>query len=299
METAVPYYTAELIAEKSWMIRNSFAERSEALCYLVEGRDYALLIDSILGIGNLKAFCETLTDKPVILANTHAHSDHFGGNFFFDSCYMPHRDIPFFQDSIGHVTKQQLAEMAKERAQGEYRDLIRADDNFRDWVPMKVYPLYDGDVFALGDRNIEVVEVGGHTPGSVVLIDPMTRIAYSGDACNGNTLLEFPNSLPIISYMRSLLHLKESQGKFDKMYGGHEIFDSSIVDEAIETVGRVLAGTDDRVETTGMMGYTVCYAAKKIAGGYEREDGRHFNMTYLPDRILETEGSSHAIKADR
>ena len=39
METAVPYYAAELIAEKSWMIRNSFSGRSEALCYLVEGKD--------------------------------------------------------------------------------------------------------------------------------------------------------------------------------------------------------------------------------------------------------------------
>ena len=49
METYVPYYSAELIAEKSWMIRNSFSDDTEALCYLVEGRDYSLLIDSILG----------------------------------------------------------------------------------------------------------------------------------------------------------------------------------------------------------------------------------------------------------
>lgn len=211
METYVPYYSAELIAEKSWMIRNSFSDDTEALCYLVEGRDYALLIDSILGMGNLKAFCETQTDKPVILANTHAHSDHFGGNFFFDSRYMPHRNIGFFQNSINGVKKQQLIEMAKERARDEYRDLIQPDENFTDWFPMKVYPLYDGDVFDLGDRKIEVIEVGRHTAGSVVLIDPLTRITYSGDACNGNTLLEFPNSLPIISYMRALLHLKENQ----------------------------------------------------------------------------------------
>ena len=35
MKTVVPYYSAELIAEKSWMIRNSFSEATEALCYLV------------------------------------------------------------------------------------------------------------------------------------------------------------------------------------------------------------------------------------------------------------------------
>ena len=108
MRTTVPYYSAELIADRSWMIKNSFSDHSEAFCYLVEGRDAALLIDSILGFGNLKAFCGTLTDKPVMLVNTHAHSDHFGGNFFFDSCYMHHRDIGAFQDSVG-VEKRVLA----------------------------------------------------------------------------------------------------------------------------------------------------------------------------------------------
>ena len=286
MKSAIPYYKAELIAENSRMISNAFTDHSYALCYLVEGRDYALLIDSILGFGNLKAFCQTLTEKPVILVNTHAHSDHFGGNFFFDMCYMHHRDIGFFQDSIGKVKKQQLAELAKSMASDQYRDQIEPDEHFTDWNPMKVCPLYDGDVFDLGDRRIEVVEVGGHTAGSIVLIDPVTRIAYSGDACNGNTLLEFHNSLPIISYMEALLHLKGHQSKFDQMYGGHEIFDSSIVDEAIETVGRVIAGTDDHVEATGIMGYPVCYAARKVKDGYERADGKHFNMSYLPGRIL-------------
>ena len=295
MKPAIPYYSAEPIADKSWMIKNSFSDHSEALCYLVEGADYALLIDSILGMGNLKAFCATLTDKPVLLVNTHAHSDHFGGNFFFDSCYMPHRDIAFFQDCIGGVTKQQIVDLARGIALDAYRDLIQPDDEFADWRPMKVYPVYDGDVFDLGDRRIKVVEVGGHTAGSIVLIDPQSRIAYAGDACNGNTLLEFENSLPIVSYMRALLRLKEHQGEFDRMYGGHEIFDASIVDEAIETVGRVIAGTDDREERTGILGYPVFYAAAKVKDGYERADGKRFNMTYLPERVTEPESTAQVI----
>ena len=298
MTSVVPYYKAESIADKSWMIGNGFTEHTYALCYLVEGRDYALLIDSILGMGNLKTFCETLTDKPILLVNTHAHSDHFGGNFFFDSCYIHHRDIASFQNCIG-VKKQQVVDMAKEMALKGYQDQIEPDENFSDWKPMKVYPIYDGDAFDLGDRKIEVVEVGGHTEGSVVLIDPLTRIAYSGDACNGNTLLEFENSLPMIFYMKALLHLKEKQGKFDKMYGGHEIFDASIVDEAIETVGRVIAGTDDHVERTGMMGYPVYYAAEKVKDGYERADGKHFNMSYLPEKILEPENKRQIITLPR
>ncbi|MCR5297373.1 MAG: MBL fold metallo-hydrolase [Clostridiales bacterium] len=299
MKPEIPFYKAEVIAENSRMISNAFTGHSYALCYLVEGRDYALLIDSILGIGNLKAFCETLTDKPIVPVNTHAHSDHFGGNFFFDTCYMHHRDIAAFQDGVGKVKKQQIVDLAKGMALEEYRDLLEPDDNFADWDPMKVLPLYGGDVFDLGDRKIEVVEVGGHTAGSIVLIDPLTRIAYSGDACNGNTLLEFPDSLPIASYMKNLLRLKERQGEFDKMYGGHEIFDASIVDEAIETVGRVIAGTDDRVEAKGILGYPVFYAAAKVKDGYERADGKRFNMTYLPGKILGPDREAQAFTLPR
>ena len=298
MTGKIPFYKAEEIAEKSWMIQNAHTESSYAFCYLVEGDDYALLIDSILGMGNLKAFCETLTDKPIRLVNTHAHSDHFGGNFFFDHCWLHHKDIGFFQQCIG-IKKEQVVEMAKQMALPEYKDLIEPDDNFADWNPIRVFPLYDGDVFDLGGREIEVVEVGGHTAGSIVLIDHKTRIAYSGDACNGNTLLEFDNSLPVISYLRALLHLKDHQAEFDMMYGGHEIFDPSIVDEAVETVAKVLAGTDDRCERTGIMGGTVYYAAEKVKDGYARKDGKHFNMSYVPEKILGREEEKHVIRLEK
>ena len=298
MTGKIPFYKAEEIAEKSWMIQNAHTESSYAFCYLVEGDDYALLIDSILGMGNLKAFCETLTDKPIRLVNTHAHSDHCGGNFFFDHCWLHHKDIGFFQQCIG-IKKEQVVEMAKQMALPEYKDLIEPDDNFADWNPIRVFPLYDGDVFDLGGREIEVVEVGGHTAGSIVLIDHKTRIAYSGDACNGNTLLEFDNSLPVISYLRALLHLKDHQAEFDMMYGGHEIFDPSIVDEAVEAVAKVLAGTDDRCERTGIMGGTVYYAAEKVKDGYARKDGKHFNMSYVPEKILGREEEKHVIRLEK
>ena len=295
MEAKIPYFRAESIADHSWKITNAFVENSYSICYLVEGSDYALLIDSIIGLGNLKAFCETLTDKPIRLVNTHAHSDHIGGNFHFDHCYLHHRDIAFFQECVG-VRKEQLVEMARETALPEYRDLIVPDDNFMDWGPMKIFPVYDGDVFDPGGRQIEVVAVGGHTPGSIVLIDHKTRIAYTGDACNGNTLLEFPNCLPVVTYLKNLLHLKEHQQEFDMMYGGHEIFDASLVDEAIETTAKVVAGTDDRCERKGMMGGPVFYAAEKVKDGYERVDGKHFNMSYIPSRILASGESRQVIR---
>ena len=283
MSGAVPYFASEEIADGSRMIRNAFVAQTPALCYLIEGEDYALLIDTMMGWGDLSAYCRTLTDKPVRVVNTHVHPDHTGGNFHFDACWMHWREIPYFQASLGY-RKEAVYEQAKQHALPEYQALIRPED-FADADPIRVFPLSGGDVFDLGGRMIEVVEAGGHTPGSIVLIDRKTRIAYMGDACNGNTLLEFGNSLPVSEYMKSLLRLKEHQAEFDMAYGGHEIFDRTIVDEGIETVARVVAGTDDKCERTGMMGQPVLYAAEKVKDGFERADGKRFNMSYLPEKV--------------
>ena len=290
------YFRNEKIADGCYMISYAFTAAPPALCYLVTGDDCALLIDTMLGFGNLKKYCASITDKPVYVINTHAHFDHFGGNFHFDSCIMPHKDIAFFMGQLGY-TKEQVAEIARQQSLPEYKDMICTDD-FADVSPIKVYPVYGGDVFDLGGTVLEVIDAGGHTAGSVVLLDRTHRILFSGDACNGNTLLEFDNSLSIPEYMETLLRLKKYQSGFDMVYGGHEVFDSSIIDEAIETVAKVLAGTDAKCERKGMMGGTVFYAAEKVKDGYERVDGKHFNMSYTADKVKSPDGKKPPITLD-
>ena len=287
----IPFFKAEKIARDSYMITNAFTVQTPAICYLAEGENYALLIDTIMGLGDLNAFCRTLTDKPIKVVNTHGHGDHVCGNFHFDSCYIHPRDMALMWENLAY-TKEMFFETAKQMSLPEYRDMLTPDENFAAPMPIKVYPLSDGDIFDLGGHRLEVVEAGGHTKGSVVLIDHDTRICYAGDACNGNTLLEFDHSLPVIEYMRNLLRLKERSKEFDKMYGGHEIFGTEIIDEAIETVARVIAGTDDRCERDGLLGGKIYYAAAKAENGYERVDGKSFNMSYVPENIFGVKGGN-------
>ncbi|MCR5004422.1 MAG: MBL fold metallo-hydrolase [Clostridiales bacterium] len=280
----VQYFKAKEIAEGSYLIQYAFTDKENTCCYLVIGQDRAIVIDTMNGYGHLRAFCETLTDKPLYLVNTHFHFDHCAGNFDFDACWMHHRDIADYYDSR-ISTPEQMAERVKKEAFPELVDQIEASDMTAFTHHIPVYPLYDGDLLDLGDRTIEVVWVGGHTAGSVAFIDKKTRIAYTGDCCNCNTLLGFGNSLPVETYLKNLLHFHKFKDQFDIMYGGHEVQPPTLIEEGIELAARILAGTDDKAEEPGFFG-TQTYGARHSTFPL-REDGKTFNMTYNPERRFE------------
>ena len=51
--------------------------------FLVEGSATAALIDTGLGIGNIREAAESLVSRDVFAINTHYHFDHTGGNHWF------------------------------------------------------------------------------------------------------------------------------------------------------------------------------------------------------------------------
>ena len=292
----VKYYKAAEIAERSWQIEYAFTDQEHVYCYLIEGQDTALLIDTMYGYGSLRDFCETLTDKPIRLALTHFHLDHIGGNTEFDSCYIHHLDIANYLDSKLPQREEMLKRVQAE-AFPELRDQAELSD-MQEFKAVPAYPLYDGDILDLGGRTIEVVWVGGHSAGSVAYVDAKSRIAYTGDCCNSNTLLGFGNSLPIEDYLKNLLHFKHYQDQFDVMYGGHQVLPPSVIDEGIELCARVLAGTDDHEEMEGMFGRKMIYAAKHGASPIERADGKLFNMCYSPEKRFACGKTARVINFD-
>lgn len=292
----VQYFKSKEIAEKTWQIEYAFTDKEQVYCYLIEGRDYALVIDTMYGYGNLREFCGTLTGKPLKLVNTHFHFDHCAGNFDFDECYIHYLDITNYYDSRVSSPEEML-EAAKNEAFPEIKERLELGDmcSFRQ-IP--VYPLDDGDVFDLGDRQITVVQVTGHSAGSIALIDPKTRIAFTGDCCNGNTLLGFGNSAPVERFHNALLNFRRMKGQFDILYGGHQVLPVETIDEGIELSARVLAGSDDREERE-FLGHVMVYAAKHVENGLERADGKSFNMSYNPDNIFETGRKPQAITLEK
>jgi len=56
----------------------------EVFSYLLLGTKNAALIDTGMGVSNIRDEVEKLTSLPIVVINTHTHFDHTGDNFRFD-----------------------------------------------------------------------------------------------------------------------------------------------------------------------------------------------------------------------
>ena len=61
----------------------------QAMAFLIPGEERALLLDTCVGLLNIREVAESLTDLPITVLNSHDHFDHIGGNALFEEvwCY--------------------------------------------------------------------------------------------------------------------------------------------------------------------------------------------------------------------
>ena len=146
------------INDHVWLLDDNHA----ATCYVVAGAKQAAVIDTSLGMSNIRAVAEALTPLPLICINTHGHGDHMGGNWAFDKAYMNLADLPLAEESINHPEMQ--------TAMKQFGIKFPPFENIE-----------DGQVFDLGGVELEAIHFPGHTAGEIVLLDRKDRILFSGD----------------------------------------------------------------------------------------------------------------------
>ena len=199
-------------------------DAGDSTCYLITGSEKALLVDTANGYEDLHAIVRTLTELPVIVVNTHGHGDHVFGNLYFDEAWLHPADNALYDMFFGYA---------------------REDLEKRGLKPCPVKPLQIGLIFDLGGVQLEVVDLKGHTAGSVGLLDKAGRILYTGDGLNTHIWMQLDHSLPIATLLETFLALKEKHGAdFDYVAHGHTkvLRDKEILDWMIRGCEDILAG---------------------------------------------------------
>ena len=80
------WFTIDKIDNETIII-SEYRHWEETHCYLLNGKEKSLLIDTGLGISNIYDEVRKLTDKPIAAVATHIHWDHIGGHKYFPEFY--------------------------------------------------------------------------------------------------------------------------------------------------------------------------------------------------------------------
>lgn len=144
---------------------------------LLIGEEKAMLIDTGYGCGDLFKIVRKITDLPLIIVNTHAHPDHSCGNWqFSESVWMSEKDAP-------GAYLYNTPEARKNAVPVEKPDDFREAEYLKGGAGALAFT-HEGQCFDLGGITVTVVDLPGHTAGSIGVLDGKNRRLFVGDAMN-------------------------------------------------------------------------------------------------------------------
>ncbi len=217
------------INEDTWRI-----EDDGVRFFLFCGSEKAALIDSGMNTPDAKSIAQSLTDLPLLMINTHADPDHISGNGDFDEVYMSPAEEENYRENGGKG---------------------------------KVIPVSEGDEIDLGGRRLLIIDIPGHTPGSIALLDKDHRVLVSGDSVQDGRIFMFGKFRDLDLYRKSLVHLKDFEGQYDEIYPMHGTFPvyPELIGQLLTGAGKIADGTADG-KIVNVFGNEVCLYDFPYAG---------------------------------
>lgn len=228
---------------------------------LIVGAERAMLIDTGLGNVDMTEQVRRVTDKPIMLVLSHAHSDHMGGIGQFEDIYLHPADIPRAKAfAASHLVDEaepplpQQVFVANCKAQFD-----KNPDNLfvipggvlpDRYVVHRFHPLKPDQVIDLGGRQVQILEERGHTAGEIAVLDFQSRILFAGDGLSSRFSV---TAADIRTVYGDLLHIRAHASAFDRIYHGHfgalepaRLCSDSIalLDAVLKILSDALDGTD-------------------------------------------------------
>lgn len=208
------WFTVEKIDKTTFAI-SEYKHYEEAHSYLLLGKDKALLIDTGLGISNIKKVVDEITQLPILVVTTHVHWDHIGGHKYFNDIavhalekdWLLNFPIPLA------VVKNNLMKLPFESPKSF--DF----DKYEIYRGTPTLVLNDNDVIDIGNRKIRVIHTPGHSPGHICFYDLEKNYLFTGDLVyEGKLDAYYPTTDPI-AFKNSIDKIRNL--KISKILPGH------------------------------------------------------------------------------
>lgn len=186
------WFTVERLEADTFAI-SEYRHWEETHCYLLLGKQQALLIDTGLGVGDLGREVKKLTGLQILTAATHVHWDHIGGHRQFDRHCVHSAERSWLAGDFPlplAVVKSQLTRDCRLPVEFDPESYtIYSGEPWR--------LLEDGDTIDLGGRTITALHTPGHSPGHLCFWEEARGSLYSGDLVYQGTLYaNYPSTDP-------------------------------------------------------------------------------------------------------
>jgi glyoxylase-like metal-dependent hydrolase (beta-lactamase superfamily II) len=210
----------------------------------LRGHDRDIVIDAGLGVVALREAIPDLFERDPMVLLTHAHLDHVGGaaEFADRAAHPAEAELLAAGVPASLYGAQLYAKLGLDPAGVPVPELmidVLPDPGY-DPATYRVEPmtlnrlLDDGDHIDLGGRELTVLHLPGHTPGSIALLEERTGTLYSGDIVyDGGLIDNLPNS-DVTAYRRSMQFLADLDVSIVHPGHGHS-FDRTRLRQLAET----------------------------------------------------------------
>jgi hydroxyacylglutathione hydrolase len=153
--------------------------------FLIIGEDKALLIDTGFEYDHIYDEVKKITQKPIQVVLTHGDRDHCGGVESFECCYIHPDDSDLISDQT--IIKKITA----------------------------------GDCIQIGQYTFEIIEIPGHTPGSIGLLDRKRQLLIGGDSIQVGPIYMFGKHRSLDTYIESLQKLIKEKDDIEVILPSH------------------------------------------------------------------------------
>ncbi len=206
------YFTVTKYNDNLYQLKDKLG----VLVTLVIGEEKALLLDTAYGIGDLKSEVEKITNKPLIVVNSHGHMDHCCGNFQFEKVYINEVDLDLCKSHNNKDRRQRNINSAISlKALPENFDV----EKYLHQGIGNIEFINVGDVIDLGNLKIDVINMNGHTKGSIGLYIKDWKLLLVSDATCPFVWMFLEESTTVSTYIEMLEETLKLE--FDNFLVGH------------------------------------------------------------------------------